>query len=111
MTEPCMLCKSPIFVSGSGLPVCLACRKKVAPPSDPVNPPSDPVNPAHYNGDDVMRIIERYELDFLDGQVIKYILRAGRKDGASDLDDHKKAAWYLNRKIGNMEAACPTRTP
>lgn len=66
--------------------------------------PADPINHVHYNGDDVMRIIERYKLDFLDGQVIKYILRAGRKDGASDIDDHKKAKWYLDRKVGNMES-------
>jgi hypothetical protein len=67
-----------------------------------IEPDPDPVNPAHYKGDYVMRIIEDFHLDFLDGQVIKYILRAGKKAGASDLDDHKKAAWYLGRKIKNM---------
>lgn len=66
-------------------------------------PQTDPVNPSHYRGDYVMRIIEDFKLDFLDGQVIKYILRAGKKDGDNTLEDHKKAAWYLNRKIENME--------
>ena len=66
--------------------------------------PNDPVNPAHYQGDYVMRVIEDFKLDFLDGQVVKYILRAGRKPGDSDLQDHKKAQWYLNRKISNMES-------
>jgi len=66
--------------------------------------PNDPVNPTHYQGDYVMRVIEDFKLDFLDGQVVKYILRAGRKSGDSDLQDHKKAQWYLNRKISNMES-------
>jgi len=64
---------------------------------------SDVVNPAHYQGDYVMRIIEDFGLDFLDGQVIKYILRAGHKPGESTIIDHKKALWYLERKIRNME--------
>lgn len=62
---------------------------------------NDPVNPAHYQGDYVMRIIEDFKLDFLDGQVIKYILRAGKKD-TPIAEDHKKAAWYLERKIKNL---------
>jgi hypothetical protein len=66
-------------------------------------PVKDAVNPPHYKGDDVMQIIERYQLDFLRGTIIKYLLRAGAKDGESELQDLKKAAWYLNRKISNME--------
>lgn len=62
----------------------------------------DPINPSHYQGDYVMRIIEDFSLDFLDGQVIKYMLRSGKKDGAPAIDDLKKAAWYLQRKIDNM---------
>lgn len=63
----------------------------------------DPVNPPHYQGDYVMRIIEDFKLDFLSGTIVKYILRAGRKIGASGLTDLKKARWYLDRKINNME--------
>src|SRR5579883_3354125 len=69
----------------------------------PIPTSDDPINPSHYRGDDVMCIIERYGLDFLDGQVIKYILRSGRKPGNSGLQDHEKAAWYLNRKITNLK--------
>ena len=64
---------------------------------------ADPINPSHYHGDYVMRIIEDFELDFLRGTIVKYLLRAGNKPGDSDLQDLKKAAWYLNRKIANME--------
>lgn len=60
----------------------------------------DPVNPAHYKGDYVMRVIEDFELDFCLGNVVKYICRHGQKAGLVDL---KKAKWYLERAIGNME--------
>jgi hypothetical protein len=64
---------------------------------------SDPVRPDHYKGDYVMRIIEDFKLDFLSGTVVKYMLRAGNKPGDSDVQDLKKARWYLERKINGME--------
>lgn len=67
--------------------------------------PNDPVNPVHYQGDYVMRVIEDFGLDFCAGQVVKYVLRAGRKDGESDLQDLRKAQWYLQRKIDNLAEA------
>lgn len=64
-------------------------------------------HPQHYGGGDnpyeVIKICEHYELDkdaYL-FNVIKYILRAGKKDDF--LQDLKKAAWYLDRKIKNLE--------
>jgi hypothetical protein len=60
------------------------------------------VNPAHYKGDYVMRVIEDFNLDFLDGTVIKYLLRSGNKSGQSVLREHEKAEWYLQRKINNL---------
>lgn len=68
---------------------------------------SDPVNPEHYKGDYVMRVIEDFQLDFLDGQVVKYILRSGNKPGEPSVRDLEKALWYLQRKIAN-EKAKPT---
>ena len=64
---------------------------------------TDPVNPAHYQGDYVMRVIEDFKLDFLDGQVVKYILRAGKKEGQPLIQEYEKALWYLNRKIANLK--------
>lgn len=64
--------------------------------------PEDPVNPGHYKGDLVMRIIERFELGFTLGNVIKYVLRHEDKAGIEDL---KKARWYLDREIENREGA------
>jgi Protein of unknwon function (DUF3310) len=59
------------------------------------------ITPEYYKGDYVMRIIEDFKLDFLTGTVIKYLLRAGHK--GVEVIDLKKAKWYLERKIGNLE--------
>jgi hypothetical protein len=63
-------------------------------------------NPAHYGGADnpyeAIKIIEALELDFLLGNVVKYISRAGKKDDL--IQDLKKAKWYLDRKINNLES-------
>lgn len=67
----------------------------------------DMVNhPDHYGGADskyeVIKIIEAYNLGFHIGNVIKYLLRAGKKT-SSQLEDLKKARWYLDRYIKNIE--------
>ena len=56
-------------------------------------------HPPHYKlGDrEVIEITEH--LDFLSGNVVKYICREGRKRGADPLADLYKALWYLERKI------------
>jgi len=64
---------------------------------------SDPINPSHYQVDYVMRIIEDFKLDFCLGTVLKYILRAGKKENSTELEDLKKARWYLDRKIKQLE--------
>lgn len=62
-------------------------------------------HPAHYGGVDnpyeAIKVIEAWDLNFHLGNTVKYIARAGRKDAA--LQDLKKALWYLNRQISNME--------
>lgn len=66
----------------------------------------DDVNfPKHYqlpNGLECIEVTENF--DFLIGNVIKYIWRAGHKDGSSYLKDLRKAQWYLNRAITRAEA-------
>jgi len=42
-------------------------------------------------------------LDFSLGNTIKYISRAGKKDKAKEIEDLKKALWYLDRKIKTLE--------
>lgn len=58
-------------------------------------------DPAHYQKGkiQVWDFIVDQRLEFLEGNVIKYICRAGSKDGESRLDDLLKARNYINRAI------------
>jgi ABC-type tungstate transport system permease subunit len=64
-------------------------------------------HPAHYGGEDnvyeVIKVIEAWDLDFHLGNTVKYISRAGKKGTDKELQDLKKALWYLQRKIENLE--------
>lgn len=75
----------------------------------PLSPEPDPINaPAHYRAGDTYQtilVIEAWDLGFRLGSVIKYISRAGRKDGNTMLSDLKKAQFYLNREVTVLEAA------
>jgi hypothetical protein len=65
---------------------------------------SDNVNsPAHYKagGIETIDFIEAKGLGYNLGNVIKYVSRADHK--GKKLEDLKKAQWYLNREITNME--------
>ena len=63
--------------------------------------PDDPINhPRHYqhpSGIEVIQITET--MGFCLGNVVKYVLRAGRKPGTDALTDLEKASWYLDREI------------
>lgn len=64
-------------------------------------------HPAHYGGIDnpyeAIKVIEAWGLDFNLGNTVKYIARNGKKPGTPILDDLRKARWYLDREIKNME--------
>ena len=71
---------------------------------------SDGVNhPAHYNAGkiEVIDFIEDQQLCFHAGNVVKYVARAPHK--GRELEDLKKAAWYLNRLIEFKEGRCEDR--
>ena len=70
---------------------------------------SDNVNhPDHYGGRDnpyeAIKVIEAmgHGKGFCYGNAMKYIIRAPHK--GSEVDDLKKAVWYINRLIGYGEA-------
>ncbi len=67
---------------------------------------NDLVNhPPHYkshSGIEAIDVIESFGLGFHLGSVVKYILRAGRKDHL--LQDLRKALWYLVRDVERREA-------
>ena len=63
-------------------------------------PKTDPVNhPPHYKtgGIETIDFIEAKELGYHLGNVIKYVSRAKHK--GNELEDLKKAQWYLERAI------------
>ena len=61
-------------------------------------------HPSYYQGKiEVIDFIEDKHLGFNLGNCIKYIARAGKKNPEKLLEDLKKARWYLDREIGNME--------
>lgn len=66
----------------------------------------DQVNsPSHYTSGkiEVIDFIEDQKLGFHLGNAVKYIARAGKKDPLKEIEDLKKAQWYLNRHIQNLE--------
>lgn len=69
---------------------------------------NDPVNrPSHYTDGkiEVIDFIEDKKLGFCLGNAIKYIARAGKKDTDKEAQDIKKAIWYLNRYLKELEEA------
>jgi hypothetical protein len=63
----------------------------------------DVVNqPSHYKsgGMESIDVIEAFNLSFHLGNVVKYVLRSGKKDNAKL--DLEKAKWYLEREIKNF---------
>ena len=67
---------------------------------------NDPVShPAHYTDGkiEVIDFIEDKGLNFHRGNAVKYIARAGKKDPTKEIEDLKKARWYLDREINRME--------
>lgn len=69
---------------------------------------NDIVNrPAHYTDGkiEVIEYIEDKKLGFCLGNAIKYISRAGKKDPTKEIEDLKKAKWYIERRIKELEEA------
>lgn len=64
-------------------------------------------HPIYYGGVDdpyeAIKVIEAWNLGFHLGNTVKYISRAGKKDGNSATQDLKKALFYLNREIELLE--------
>ena len=63
-------------------------------------------HPPHYGGEgnpyEAIKVIEAWKLGVNLGNTVKYISRHDHKGTA--LEDLKKARWYLNREIQNLES-------
>jgi hypothetical protein len=68
-------------------------------------------HPDHYGGEsnpyEVIKVCEAWDLhkDAYIFNVVKYVARAGKKETDKELQDLKKALWYLERKIKLLENA------
>ena len=64
-------------------------------------------HPNHYGGEsnpyEAIKVIDAWDLDFCLGNTVKYISRAGKKSPEKELEDLRKAAWYLQHKINKLE--------
>ena len=71
---------------------------------------NDEVNhPVHYTayvGIEVIQLTE--QMNFNRGNAVKYIARAGLKSFATEVQDLKKALWYIQREINRMETKIRT---
>lgn len=94
--------------AGRNVPVevqrCGNCGARLVAPRD-----GDKVNhPSHYGGDSTYEVIKVLEAWGLNGNArlwnaVKYISRAGKKDPAKTIEDLKKARFYLDREIKQLE--------
>jgi hypothetical protein len=66
-------------------------------------------HPSHYGGAEnvyeVIKVCEAWDLhgDAYLFNVVKYVARAGKKDPSKEIEDLKKAAFYLDRRIKLLE--------
>lgn len=68
----------------------------------------DMVNhPDHYGGKDNIyehiKVVEAWGLDYWTGNATKYIARAGKKDPSKEIEDLRKAIFYLQDKVNRLE--------
>lgn len=69
---------------------------------------TDKINhPSYYGGEDNplehIKVVEAMGWDYLLGSCTKYIWRAGRKNPETVVEDLKKARFYLDAKIAQLE--------
>lgn len=64
-------------------------------------------HPNHYGGSEnvyeTIKVIDAWGLGFSLGNTIKYISRAGKKNKDKELEDLKKAKFYLEHHIKMLE--------
>lgn len=85
-------------------------KKKVAEASAPVKSVKDEINhPEHYTygGIETWDFIEAKALSYHLASVVKYVSRAGRKEGNTELKDLKKAREHLDRRIKQLVSQYP----
>jgi hypothetical protein len=66
-----------------------------------------PAHPTHYSrlNPEPIDVINSWNMGFDLGNVIKYVARAGHKDGNSKLQDLEKAKYYLEHEINILKSS------
>jgi len=87
----------------SGTPTASG-KSETTPPTKSSSKDVSKYSPAHYQRGkiQVWDFISDQNLDFLTGNVVKYVCRAGLKDYESELDDLLKAKAYIEKKIAQV---------
>ncbi len=59
--------------------------------------------PQHYTAYQGIEVIQLTEqMNFCRGNAVKYIARAGLKDPDKEVEDLRKAIWYIEREIARL---------
>lgn len=70
----------------------------------------DPIaHPPHYTRFPVEVIQITEHLNFCRGNVVKYVCRAGAKEGEDEVTPLRKAHWYLERELDRIDPEWRTR--
>ena len=64
---------------------------------------SDPINPSYYQQGSQQLIDFLEHLPYNRGAAGKYVIRAGLKSPDTELEDLRKAQWYIEREIARLE--------
>jgi len=66
-----------------------------------VSKAENPIEPPHYRNlsPEPIVVIESWGLDYHLGSALKYIARAGKKEGNPNDQDIRKAIWFLQRYV------------
>ena len=64
---------------------------------------SDPINPSYYQQGSQQLIDFLEHLPYNRGAAGKYVIRAGLKSPGTELEDLRKAQWYIEREIARLE--------
>ena len=62
------------------------------------------LSPSYYNKENmsVSYIVDEYELNFNKGNIIKYVLRSGKKQADTEIQDLQKAMRYCQMEIERL---------
>lgn len=68
-------------------------------------------HPAHYNAGkvEVIEFIEDQMFGYHRGNAVKYLCRAGKKDPSKEVEDLRKAKWYIEREVELLTKTAPRR--